>query len=401
VQLKKTFTFLCVVLAILVSQAACSRVTPILVPTQAFIDLPVKALDTVPCPFGDQREGVENQREGLTCQLLEVPEDYAAPEGPKIKLYVAVVHSRNASPLEDPVIVLPSYPGFSSLQFMGFGMGGYSEFLAERDLIFYEMRGTGSSDPLPPCPEMTENYYALLQEEVSPQERLSRTVENYLACRDTLLKSGRDLSLYTPAQHMADLGSLIKALGYSKVNLLADYYGTLLALALLRDYPDSVRSVVLDSLLDQQAFTYTSAESLQSAYNRFFELCAQDEKCQAAYPDLEAEFYAAVRRLDSTPAVVEAYPFGGNQTLKVVVNGKVFLDLARSLLSSSDGIARLPKLVYDVNLNRAYNLAGDLPMYISQMVFVNFGANISASCAFAFSQQEQKQSSEDINPVLQ
>ncbi len=56
-----------------------------------------------------------------------------------------------------------------------------------------------------------------------------------------------DLSLFDSAASAADVADLGRVLGFEEWNLYGISYGTRLALTVLRDHPENVRSVILDS----------------------------------------------------------------------------------------------------------------------------------------------------------
>jgi hypothetical protein len=54
----------------------------------------------------------------VECGMVTVPEDHANPDGPKIKLAVAIVHSTSPDPAPDPVLFIVGGPGGSALVIM-------------------------------------------------------------------------------------------------------------------------------------------------------------------------------------------------------------------------------------------------------------------------------------------
>jgi pimeloyl-ACP methyl ester carboxylesterase len=121
---------------------------------------------------------------------------------------------------------------------------GLDAVLAQRDLVLFDQRGTGYSQPRLDCPERSAVTPALLDGSLSAEQAQGAIVEAFRRCRERLLAQGIDLSAYNSAASAADLNDLRLALGYEKLNLYAVSYGTRLALTLMRDYPQAVRSAV-------------------------------------------------------------------------------------------------------------------------------------------------------------
>jgi hypothetical protein len=89
---------------------------------------------------------------GAECGYLLVPLDRANPDGPTIKLSVAIFKATGDNPAPDPVVYLNGGPGVSSLDYVGLYIQTLlSDFLNGRDIIIMEQRGTGFSFPRLDC----------------------------------------------------------------------------------------------------------------------------------------------------------------------------------------------------------------------------------------------------------
>jgi pimeloyl-ACP methyl ester carboxylesterase len=173
---------------------------------------------------------------------------------------------------------------------------------------------------------------------------------------------GIDLSAYNSAASAADLSDLRLALGYEKLNLYAVSYGTRLALTLMRDYPDAVRSAVLDSAYPLQVNLYTAlAPNADRAFNVFFNRCATDPTCSATYPDLRNVFYGLVDQLNAQPVWVSLLADGGEQF--VLVDGGLLIDVLFVGLYNPAVTASMPQMIYDVWRGDYRSLSDRLALY--------------------------------------
>ena len=120
-------------------------------------------------------------------------------------------------------------------------------WLQGRDLILMDQRGAGLSEPSLDCPEIERVGLELLKLSGDPGRR--RTV--YMAaaeeCRRRWLAAGVALGDYDTGTAAADFVELRRALGVAAWNLYSVSYGTRLALVLIREDPEGLRSVILDS----------------------------------------------------------------------------------------------------------------------------------------------------------
>ena len=80
----------------------------------------------------------------------------------------------------------------------------------------------------------------------------------YKVCSEILQKHGFDLNQYNTSNDAKDVVSLTDALGYKNVNLYGISYGTYLAMRVMRDFPQRLRSVVLDSTISPNVNKYES-----------------------------------------------------------------------------------------------------------------------------------------------
>ena len=176
---------------------------------------------------------------------------------------------------------------------------------------------------------------------------------------------------------MADLR---QALDYDSINLIGGSYGTRLALTMMRDYPDSIRSVVLDSVDPlQESFQASATASFDQALQNLFDDCAADTTCNAAYPDLETSFAALVERLNTTPAQVPIIDPVTGQRITIPFTGD---DLTRQLFSlfySTGVIPVLPKLISDIDQEN-YDLLSQILSGGGGGTF-SFGTYASVQCS--------------------
>ncbi len=186
------------------------------------------------------------------CGYLVVPEDRSQPDGRMARLRVVILHSSSSDPAPYPVIYLTGGGGADTMAMMNFFMDTFgAEILESHDLIFYNQRGARYCDPELQCP----GYNEMRQEVVSPaadggmrsrEEREDMMIDFLLGCRDDLVGEGIDLAMYDTAANAADANDLRIALGHDQVDYYASSFGTTIGLALMRDYPEGIHSIVLD-----------------------------------------------------------------------------------------------------------------------------------------------------------
>jgi pimeloyl-ACP methyl ester carboxylesterase len=224
---------------------------------------------------------------------------------------------------------------------------GLDAVLGQRDLILFDQRGTGYSQPRLDCPERISVTGHVLAVGLAAPETQEVILDAFRRCRDRLAGQGIDLTAYHSAASAADLNDLRAALGYEELNLYAVSYGTRLALTVMRDYPEAVRSAVLDSVYPLQINLYTAlAPNANRAFEVFFDRCLADPACNASYPDLGNVFYQLVDQLNANPVSLNLYAGGAEQSVRV--DGDLLIDVLFVGLYNPAVTRSMPQMIYDV-----------------------------------------------------
>lgn len=302
-------------------------------------------------PDGQNQDTVE-------CGHLIAPEDRSRTDGRTVRLAIAVLKATDETPASDPFVYLSGGPGGPSLEL---SMQLYTpEFAAplqsKRDLVFFDQRGTGRSQPKLNCPEYVETLFAAYAMNLTAEDDAAATLSGLRACHDRLVGEGINLSAYTSADSAADLQDLMTALAYEQWNIYGVSYGSRLALTALRDTPEHIRSVILDSTVPvDEPLAANWAADFEHALNAFFAGCAAEPFCSATYPDLEQTFFALLDRLDATPVTLHPIDPATGEAFDVVLSGDRLLLYIQQTMYRTDQLPLLP-LIMAVTAQGSYGL---------------------------------------------
>jgi pimeloyl-ACP methyl ester carboxylesterase len=324
------------------------------------------------------------------CGYLVVPENRANPDSPQIQLHVAVFQSIAEGPEPDPVVHLAGGPGSSSLGVAGYMFNqGLGAILERRDFILFDQRGTGYSQPRLDCQERNALTATLLSGALTEEQSQQAIVDAFRQCRDRLRAQGIDLSSYNSAASAADLNDLRQAFGYNQLNLYGVSYGTRLALTVLRDFPGSVRSAVLDSAYPLEVNLYTAlASNAERAFNVFFDDCAADPTCNASYPNLRAVFYNLVDQLNASPATV--YLSLGGSDVPVLLTGDLLIDVLFVGLYNPFVTASMPKMIYQIQRGEYSILLRErLSLYFDTSSALGMGTSVQCAEELPFNSGDE------------
>lgn len=274
-----------------------------------------------------------NSQVDARCGTLTVPEDRARPDGRQIPLNVAVVPAVSRSPEPDPVFLLAGGPGQAATEAFPALIPAFERLNQERDLVLVDQRGTGKSNPLR-CLDPDD-------ETVMDEDRM---IAELKACPARLES---DLRLYTTEIAMQDLEAVRAALGYARINLYGASYGTRAALTYLRLYPDRVRAVILDAVVDPGfRLLLDASQDGQRALEAAFARCEAEPACRAAFPQVREEFAALLERLGAQPVDLEiAHPLTG-KPLAFTLTRDILAGIVFSALYSPEFVALLPLTVH-------------------------------------------------------
>ncbi len=321
----------------------------------------------------------------VECGYLIVPEDRDNDDSPTIRLHVAIARSSAQDPEPDPLIYLSGGPGSFALQWLYGNLRYYTDIRRDRDVIFFDPRGVGYSEPSLDCPEVMDAFHETRDQPISDEEWIDAHVDATLACRDRLLSSGIDLQAYHSASMAADVNDLRIALGYDRVNLFGVSYGTRTALTVMRDYPGIVRSVVLDSPVPVEADMFVSdGIKAEGAVQVVFQHCAEDEICSRTYPSLPDILDELSEMIARNPFTIEVRHLVRNEEYDIYVNRSTLgWALIESLYNYETAIY-LPKLVYETYLGETDShptLSTSLEIYLLYGDYSSEGQRYSVLCS--------------------
>jgi pimeloyl-ACP methyl ester carboxylesterase len=342
--------------------------------------------------------------ENADCGYLTVPESRTQTNGRTIRLPVAVLKSSSAERKPDPIVYLDGGPGADTLQELAPLDEALKPLLAGRDLVVFDQRGAGYSEPSLDCPEITQLNYDDLKQQFTVDQRVAQDAESVTRCHNRLVSKGIDPALASSAESATDVNDLRLALGYDRWNLYGVSYGTKLALTVMRDFPQGVRSVVLDSVYPLQANLYTaSPEDFDRALKVLFESCAADAHCSSAYPNLEAAFYETVRTLNEKPVIL-ALGGGifGRPIEGAVIDGDWFAAFMFQSLYSTQLIPLLPQAIFDTRHQNWGLLTTMADGYLQDANGLSPGMYLSVQCGeeLPFTTREAAIAAADANPQL-
>ncbi|HEY1682777.1 MAG TPA: alpha/beta hydrolase [Candidatus Tumulicola sp.] len=280
------------------------------------------------------------------CGFLIVPENRSKPNGRTIRLAVAILPAQQSpSPMQsEPIAFMAGGPGEAAILDAPFLVD--AGINRKHDVVIMNQRGTLFDDPDLNCPELDRFYARQVSLVYDAPSTGKAQAAAAAACHKRLVGMGADLSAYNTTENEQDFVDLRQALGYKQWDLYGYSYGTDLALSMMRDHPQGIHQVVLDSVVPPNivglVWTWGSArEGLTTLFND----CKSQPKCNSKYPNLLATFTRVVRQLEAHPIVRNVVPPGGKTPVKVVLDGGTIITMA---VSNAPKAPYLPRAITEL-----------------------------------------------------
>jgi len=291
------------------------------------------------------------------CGVLEVAENPADPDGRKISLKIAIAPATGKSTEPDPVFFFAGGPGQAATETWVMIRSTLNKIRKKRDIVMIDQRGTGGSNKLACKSEVEED----LNQEIDLDQVRSET-KKCLAALDA------DPRLYTTTIAMRDYNRVREAMGYEKINIMGVSYGTRAAQVYLRLFPDTVRSVTLDSVVPMQlALGQEHALMLDRSVEKVFEDCAADQDCNSRFPEGFEELNQLFMQLQQeTREIMITDPVSGLPR-QMRLSADTLGVAIRFLSYASETQAVIPLLVHEAVTT------GDLSRLASQAILVMSG----------------------------
>lgn len=285
----------------------------------------------------------------VQCGSLQVPVNYQQAEGDQLAINFAVLPAIDNSDNKAPLMFLAGGPGQSAVELAAMIRRMFNEVRKTHDIILVDQRGTGKSSPLQ-CEEFD-------QSEQSPYSIIPKDFkgEDITEC---LEQFSVDLSQFTSENAIRDFDAVRQALGHQQIHLYGGSYGTRAALVYQRMFPQSLRSVVLDSVGPIEVPIGLFGQSSARSFNLLVENCMANSACKTAYPNLAQEYQSLIERLAKAPVEQEIiHPRLGEKTTFKLTKDKLVGQI-RMQLYGLGGRSLVPLVIHQAYLGNYRPIIG-------------------------------------------
>lgn len=305
------------------------------------------------------------------CATLQVPEDPSKPDGRQLSLKVGLAPARSSEPAQDVVLFIAGGPGQSATEAFPSIASGFARIRDTRHVLFVDQRGTGEGHRLA-C-EFPEKMTEALE---SPEEQKRMARE----CLDSL---DADVAQYTTSVAVTDIEALRQALGGVKLNVYGGSYGTRVAQEYARQFPDGVRSLLLDGVVPPGlALGSEHSINLEAALKAILGRCAGEPACREAFGDPYRTLYQLRDAVRDAPRDVAARDPRDFSPQEMELNEGSVAVIARLFAYAPETAALMPLLLDEAAKGRPQALLAQAAMVYESLVGqINHGMQLSVTCA--------------------
>ncbi|MBK8284728.1 MAG: alpha/beta fold hydrolase [Ahniella sp.] len=299
------------------------------------------------------------------CATLQVPENYAEPDGRKITLRIGLAKSQAAEAEPDPVLFLAGGPGQSAVDSYPMLAPAFVRLRENRHVILIDQRGTGQSNTLKCESPEGDSAFTPEDESIEAQTRFARQ------CAEQLSTTA-DVRQYTTSVAVRDFEEVRKALGAPQWNLLGGSYGTRAAQVYAKNFPASIRSQILDGVVPaEHRLVSAHARNLEQALQGIFKRCREAPECFKRFGDPEAALEQLKAELRRSPREVTYRDAKSGESKTEMLTYGHLVGLVRLFAYAPETAALLP-----LALDEAIKGRADLLMAQSALATGDLGESI-------------------------
>jgi pimeloyl-ACP methyl ester carboxylesterase len=181
----------------------------------------------------------------LECGFVDVPADYRSPEADTIKIAVNVLRTASPEQRIGYLLVNPGGPGGSGVEFVASGDRFADQLLERFDIVGFDPRGVGASEPAFSCGASGEQLKLLAAIDM-PIDSPNDIAAGEAAANLCIQSMGPVGGLLHSEYVARDMDEIRKALGVEQISYLGFSYGSTLGVWYATLFPQSVRAMAVD-----------------------------------------------------------------------------------------------------------------------------------------------------------
>ena len=314
---------------------------------------------------------------GYDCATVTVPLNYRRPSRGTTQIALTRLPATATAERIGTVFVNPGGPGASGIDlvFSRFGERFRQALGGRFDVVGFDPRGVGASDPLHCFATKGERNAFLFSQPVFPyrQHQDRAFFDAWAGLGRECLDDGQRVARHMNTANVArDLDRLRRAVSDQKLTYLGFSYGSYLGNTYANLFPDKVRALVIDGVLDPRLWSSgrqieSDRVATQAEFDEFLRLCdGAGPECAFWTPDGSAQRWGQLSsEIRSAPLELSG---GGQYTYDFLIADATLAMYAPEVWDGPNGAAALFDFLADAALGGKAGAADDAARLRSDLI---------------------------------
>lgn len=263
-------------------------------------------------PYYSQSVSWESCEGQFECADIEVPVDYADPDGESIK--IAAIRSTTDGDSLGSILLNPGGPGGSGYDTV---RGSLEQMTTEElrgsyDIVGFDPRGVKRSAPVTCLTDAERDAAREVQYDLDSDAGIAEAMEDSAELAEKCAaKTGEVLGHVDTASAAKDMDIIRAVVGDAKLNYLGFSYGTFLGATYADLFPERVGRMVLDGALDpsltNEQVTLGQAKAFEGAIRSYAESCLASADCplSGTVDQAVGQIQDLIRSVEANPLTAE------------------------------------------------------------------------------------------------
>ncbi|RLV57527.1 alpha/beta hydrolase [Aeromicrobium phragmitis] len=248
---------------------------------------------------------------GAQCGTVEVPVDYAEPDGETLELAMRKVPATGDA--QSTLFVNPGGPGGSAQEFADYLSSMLGADVREMyDVVGVDPRGVGESTPLQCLDDADFGGFIALDPDPETPDEVDAVREGIVDMGEACAQNSGELAAHVSTEEVARDHDIVRAvLGEDRLDWFGASYGTQVGATYAHLFPEKVGRMVLDGGLDPSLdsidLSLGQAQGFQLALESYIDDCVAKGCVLGETPEQALDTVAAfMQRLEEQPMATES-----------------------------------------------------------------------------------------------
>lgn len=296
---------------------------------------------------------------------------------PHTRVAVVVLRTWSWTRYSEPVLYVSGGPGAPvnlEPDAISYWRRWQKQSVPGRDLVLFDPRGVGRSEPHIKCPELYGVLRELFPQNLSKDEEFRRGDNALQSCYEKLKMQGVKFAALSTRHTVSDAKKIMAGVAPSaRWVVYAISYGTRVTLEMMRDNTAPLYAVVLDSVYPPEVNDLSTWPWLaNNVLETLSAGCQKNAQCLAAYPDILSLFQEARATLTRTPVTLDVVKHDTGESIPMVLNGDRLFGIVFFSMYHWQRVRAVPHALHGITIGDYTVIRGFMEDYLNTAMDASF-----------------------------